>query len=33
MGDYTGVFYFVTSHGRLLQGYTSGEMHGSQEVH
>src|SRR4051812_16927793 len=29
---YAGRFYFVSSNGRLLQSYTTGEMHASQEV-
>jgi hypothetical protein len=29
---YAGRFYFISWHGRLLQGYTNGEMHASQEV-
>jgi hypothetical protein len=29
---YIGQFIFVSSHGRLLQAHTDGEMHASQEV-
>ena len=27
-----GQFYFVSAHGRLLQGYTNGETHASQKL-
>lgn len=30
--DFAGQFIFISSHGRLLQAYTNGEMHASQEV-
>lgn len=30
--NYVGQFYFVSWSGRLLQAYTDGEMHASQEV-
>ena len=29
---YAGQFYFISWHGRLLQAYTDGEMHASQEI-
>ena len=30
--SFAGQFVFISTHGRLLQAYTDGEMHASQEV-
>jgi hypothetical protein len=31
-GTYQGLFEIISYHGRLLQGYTNGEMHASQKL-